>query len=313
MAELIPELASLRAIIRRRFGLPSVTASSGPLSRAPRAGSVQGVDYLRPQVAFVFASEPLASTPVLFHAALCVLVQGAKRASVGGRQYRYEAGSYLLSALSLLADSEVLEATPEQPLLGIVLDLDLRLLARLMVELDDGHPPASPPRVESALVAHSIDAPLASALARLAAVATHDTQWRLLADGLLREVYYHLLVGPAGDLLRERVARAGNLERIAQAIDFIERNLTSSIEVERLARAVGMSPSSLHAQFKAVTSHSPMQFVKRLRLARARTALLAGKSATEAAFESGYHSASQFSRDFRRHFGVPPSKLSRAS
>lgn len=130
-----------------------------------------------------------------------------------------------------------------------------------------------------------------------------------MGQGSLNEVYYRLVTAKGGALVRKRLALSGGLDQIGRAIKHIEDHLTEPLNVEMVARLVGMSPSGFHAKFKEATSQSPMQFVKRLRLNAARNLLLEGHSATEAAFQVGYSSASQFSREFSRQYGLPPSKV----
>ncbi len=132
---------------------------------------------------------------------------------------------------------------------------------------------------------------------------------RLLAAGVQRELLFEVLRGPNGQLLRNFVLRDGSAHRVARVVSFLEKNFREPLDVKAIAKRAGMSSSSLHEHFKRATALSPIQFVKRMRLHQARALLLSGRGASEAAFDVGYTSASQFSREFRRMFGHPPSQV----
>ena len=129
---------------------------------------------------------------------------------------------------------------------------------------------------------------------------------RVLAPNLIREIYYEVLKGPHGKMLRNCVANHSGANRIAPVVHYIENNFHQALDIETIARFAGMSSSSLHEQFKQVTSMSPMKFVKSLRLHRAHSLLLSGSLASEASYSVGYSSPSQFSREFKRFFGETP-------
>ena len=131
---------------------------------------------------------------------------------------------------------------------------------------------------------------------------------KVLASGVVREAIYRVLKGPVGHVLRDCVMRDSSAHRVVRAVRFLEENCERAIGVEEIARHVNMSSSALHHHFKQATMMSPMQFLKKLRLHRARLLLLSGRSAGEAAFAVGYASSSQFSREFRRLFGIPPTQ-----
>ena len=131
----------------------------------------------------------------------------------------------------------------------------------------------------------------------------------MLGPTLIREILYEVLRGPNGHVLRNSLLREGSTNRVAQAVTFVEKNYQEPLDVETLARQAGMSTSALHHHFKQATALSPMQYVKKIRLHQARALLLSGRAAAEAAFEVGYNSPSQFSREFRRLFGVSPKEM----
>lgn len=273
--------------------------------------SPEMLESLRPGLLIARVDKPIPPRAGVYPTAICLIAQGSKVAHVGERAHVYDEGHFLLSTMSMPANSEVVGATPDKPLLSLVLDLDLRRLGRVVAEVHDPNPGNTSELHKTALAAFPIDPLLADAVYRLVRTATDDDEWRVLGEGALDEVYYRLVTGASGGLLRERLARGG-LDNVGRAIRYIEDHLTESLDIKTVARAVGMSASGLHAKFKEATSQSPMQFVKRLRLNRARNALLEGLSVTEAAYAVGYASTSQFSREFSRQYGMPPSKVASA-
>lgn len=162
-----------------------------------------------------------------------------------------------------------------------------------------------------ALSSHPLEPAIAIAMTRLIQISSDERDWRILGEAALREVYYRLLLGSAGPLLRARLGHSGALPQVARAIRFIEENLADPMDVTQLARVAGLSSSGLHEKFRRVTAQSPMQFVKGLRLDRARSLIAGGTGVTEAAMEVGYQSPSQFSREFKRRYGFSPSKAAR--
>lgn len=191
----------------------------------------------------------------------------------------------------------------------MAIDLNLTRLSQVVAEVgpapfDNSSDPEHP-----ALITHRMDRALTDVLVRVLDASQDDTAWRVLSEGLLRELYFRLIQGPAGPSLRERVASVGSSRQVAAAIGYIERNVTNAVSTHSIAKAAGVSVSGLHAKFRAVTGRTPMQFLKRLRLEHARTLLVSGHPVTDASFASGYNSMSQFSREFRREYGAPPSQV----
>ncbi|MEM6457696.1 MAG: AraC family transcriptional regulator [Acidobacteriota bacterium] len=259
----------------------------------------------RPGLAFWRLTDVRPALPAIYHPSFCIVLQGAKCAHLHGAPQVYDPGHYLLSTITLPVESEVLAASAARPLLGLVIELDFTCLGRLLVELGDAElPHAGPP---SALRINPIDVSFARTLLRFLRVAQSDVAWQLLADGLRRELHYHVLAGSNGHIVRDRVERNGKMAQVARAIRFVEDHYDQPLGVDAIARHAGMSASVLHARFKETTGQSPMQFVKKLRLHRASALLVAGASVTQAAYAVGYGSASQFSREYKRLFQTPPS------
>lgn len=253
--------------------------------------------------------EPYPRTPSLYPGSICFLAQGSKAVYLGSFQCNYDPGHFLLSRYNVVADSASPDASPRKPLVGMAIDLSLTRLGQVIAEIGPEPIEGSELAEQPALTTHPMDQALVDVLVRVVDASRDDTEWRVLSEGLLRELYFRLVRGPAAPLLRARAASVGSGSQVAAAIEYIQRNLTDAVSTESIARAAGVSVSGLHAKFKRVTGQAPMQFVKRLRLDRARTLLVSGQSVTEASLGSGYNSMSQFSREFRREYGTPPSQL----
>ena len=273
--------------------------------RTPEEGVTEsGLEGLR----LIRLAGPVGPTPVVYEPSLCVVAQGAKIAHLGDETFVYDGDNYLVCSLTLPVVSEVPRATPGTPFLGLVLPIETQLVGRLLLEMD-GHVdwPALAP--EPSILAGPIDGELGQTMMRLVRVLDDPMDRKVLAPGLVREAVYRVLKGPVGHVLRDGVMRDGSAHRVARAIRFLENNCDRALDVEEIARHANMSSSALHHHFKRATTMSPMQFLKKLRLHRARLMLLSGRSAGETAFAVGYGSSSQFSREFRRLFGVPPTHV----
>jgi len=276
--------------------------------RLPRTG---GLVDLRPGLALFQMNGPIPPMDGVMKPTICFVLQGTKRAEFNGQMHTYEEGSFMLSTLVVPLRGEVVVASRERPVVGISFTLDLQEVARLIAEVGPGAA-VDTGTEPSAISVHDIDAGVLRVLEGLCDATTNDLEWRILADGLRRELLFRVLRHPgAGWQLRQRLKDEASLEQVARAVAYIEAHLTEPLDVDQISRKAGLSPSRLHAKFRAVTSRSPMQFVKHLRLDRARSLLLAGRQVTDAAYTVGYASPSQFSREFRRQYGHPPSAVHR--
>ena len=245
--------------------------------------------------------------PVVYDPSICVIVQGTKRLFFGGRTITYDPRNILVSALTLPLHAEIPEASPEEPFLGFVIRFDPVQVGTLLAEIDSliTWPRDAPPQTISASPLSDV---LARAVTRLIGCLDDAMDRKVLASGVIREILYEVLRGPHGHVLRDRALRDSKVDRAARAVAYVEENFHESLDIETIARRAAMSPSALHQQFKQLTALSPMRYVQHLRLHKARALLLSGQAAAEAGFAVGYNSPSQFSREFRRLFGVPPSR-----
>ena len=258
-----------------------------------------------PGLALRRAEAPSAPVSSTLAPSLCVIAQGAKRVVLGDEVYVYDAHHFLLTAVDLPVMAQVLEASPEQPYLGLILQLDLRVVAQLLV---DSHLP--PPRMPShrrGIAVSPVSLSLLNAFGRLLDLLDAPDDIPILAPLIQREILYRLLVGEQGPRLRQMATAGSQSHQIARAIDWLKTHYSQTLRVDDLAEFAQMSTSAFHHHFRALTSMSPLQFQKWLRLHEARRLMLTEcMDAANAAFQVGYESASQFSREYSRLFGAPP-------
>ena len=241
----------------------------------------------------------------IYRTSLCVVLQGAKEILFGDHALRYGAMSCLVVGLDLPASGRVVEASSDAPYIGITIDLDLTTMRDVLKQLE--MPPAPAAGAGPCLFVREIDDPLADCVLRLIRLSETPDAIPILYPSLMREICYWLLTGPNGGELRNLALPESNSDRVARAIYFLHTNFVQTLRVEKLADVARMSASSFHQHFKALTSMTPLQYQKQLRLLEARRLMVAeASSVAEAAYKVGYESPSQFSREYTRMFGVAP-------
>ncbi len=252
------------------------------------------------------ASEPTRPQCILYRPALCLIVQGAKEMSVGEIGVTCREGQAVVVTQDMPTLIHITQATPERPFVGLGLELDPDEMREVVVKLTRS-PRAQDDAFE--LFVEETSKPIEDCVVRLIGAARHPDALSILHASIMREVYYWLLTGPNGDRISRQLSVTGAAQRIAEVVIYLRQSFTEPIMVEQLAERASMSSSSFHQHFKAVTSVSPLQFLKQLRLTEARRLMLMGSvSVARAAFQVGYESASQFSREYARMFGLPPTK-----
>jgi AraC-like DNA-binding protein len=249
-----------------------------------------------------------APTTPQFHfakPAVYFMVQGKKQLTSGGQTLSYGRSNYLVASIDMPVSSCVIEASTEQPCMGIHLAMQPRELAALMLEAN-----LTPPRSASegpALRVGKVSPPVLDALVRLVDLLDSPADIPVMAPLITREIFFRLLQGDLGGQLAHIALGGGRVMKIAGAIKWLKANFTEPLRIEELAREVNLSQSSLHHQFKAVTGMSPLQFQKALRLEEARRRLLSETTdVTRTGLSVGYESSSQFIREYSRQFGAPP-------
>lgn len=259
-----------------------------------------------PGVALIRWSAPSEPMPVVFDPTLCLVAQGRKRVSAGSALYEYDQARHLIASVAQPVMGSVLEASQDRPYLCLQIDLDMKAIAELCMH----HPSSTPPAdIASGLSVSDTSTELLDAAARLVALLERPDDVPALAPLTLREIHYRLLTGPGGATLRHMAQASSRLNQIGRAVLWIREHFREACRIEQAADVAGMSRSSFHLHFRAVTSLSPIEFRTQLRLQEARTLMVAGgRDAASAGFEVGYSSPSQFSRDYCRLFGLSPAR-----
>ena len=241
----------------------------------------------------------------VYEPALAIIVQGKKKILLGEETYHYGAAQSLVVSVELPVRGFIVEATPDKPYLGVLLKLSPLQLCDIVAQVQ--------PRTETkdgscrGLFVSEMDLPLMDCALRLTQLLDTPQDIPFLAPMIIREIYYRLLTGEQGGAIRQIATSGSNMQRIASVIERLKADFAQSLRVEELAEQANMSASSFHRHFKAVTSMSPLQYQKQLRLLEARRLMLAEDTdATYAAYQVGYESPSQFSREYSRLFGAPP-------
>ncbi|MFI5014108.1 MAG: AraC family transcriptional regulator N-terminal domain-containing protein [Hyphomicrobiales bacterium] len=242
----------------------------------------------------------------VYQPVLCVIAQGRKRLMLGGQVFEYDAAKYLIVSIDLPVTGGVCEASPEAPYLSLSLALDAATLADLLLAMAPG---AAEAALRPGLAVTAVTGDLLDPILRLLRLLDRPADIAMLAPLAEREILYRLLLGEQGALLRQIALADSRLSRISRAIAWIRGNFAAPFRIEAVAEIAGMSPSSFHRHFKAVTTMSPLQYQKQIRLQEARRLLLARASDTAGiGFSVGYDSPSQFSREYSRFFGSPPAR-----
>jgi AraC-like DNA-binding protein len=253
-------------------------------------------------------TEPLGT---MVEPTLAVVAQGVKETELNGRTFTYGPGQFLVVSVELPVIGHLVQASTDEPFLAFVLELRPARIAALLLETAPGAT-ARPGAVDAtpAGIAVSDASPaLLDATGRLLALLDAPRDAAALAAGVEREVLWRLLTGPQGAIVRQIGLADSRLAHVARAIRWIRGHYDETLRVEELAALATMSVSSFHRHFRAVTSMTPIQFQKQIRLREARARLLAEPGdVTGVGFAVGYESPSQFSREYRRMFGVPPSR-----
>ncbi len=256
-------------------------------------------------------TDPVRCAPAVYEPSLVAILNGSKEAILDGRTYVYDSSRYMCCTMSMPVQAGTPAASPENPLLGVYISLDARVMTELAIEMESASGAIRMPRGGPAPQGISLarwDDAFTGALMRLLQLMESPVDTAVLGGGRLREVYYALLKGEAGDSAR-RAFGVGN--EIARAIEYLSARLDEAVTIEDMAAQVGMSRAVFHRKFKQTTTMSPIQFVKSMRLNNAAMKIAGGMNVNEAARDVGYVSSSQFSREFKRMYGQSPRHWSR--
>jgi len=264
-----------------------------------------GVSEPQPGVFLSRFSHTNDPTHTVLEPCFCVIAQGAKTLTLGEDVFRYDPAHYAVTTMGLPLVAEIVEASDRQPYLGLRLTLDPTVVASVILESQ-----AAQPRIESgirALNVSPLDMDLLNATVRLMRLVERPNEYHAVAPLVVREIVYRLLAGAQGNRMRHLASSGGQAHRMVRAINKLRTKYDKPLRIESLAKELGMSLSGFHAHFKSVTAMSPLQYQKQIRLQEARRLMVSENfDAAEAGFKVGYEDASQFNREYKRHFGEPP-------
>jgi AraC-like DNA-binding protein len=274
--------------------------------RIGRTVSEDGAKEMLPGFFFARSSRPLESLNTVYQPAFCLVAQGRKRALLGEEVFRYDPGHYLLFTVDLPLIFQIEKATPDEPYLGLRLDLDPSVVASVLMEANIKIKKGD--ASSKAMDVDSIDANLLDAVVRLVRLADEPASSNILAPLIVKEIIYRLLAGGQGARLGHLLP-SGDTHRISRAIGHLREHFDEPLKIDDVARQLGMSVSGFHHHFKSVTAMSPLQFQKQIRLQEARRLMLGEDlDAASAGFRVGYEDPSYFSRDYKKLFGSPPQR-----
>ena len=256
---------------------------------------------------FIRSDTPTDVIHTVHKPGLCIVVQGRKQVQLWEESYVYDPLNYLVVSVTLPLAGQVTEASSEKPYFCIRLDIDPAEIAQLIADVSPiGVPSQQPHR---GLYLDKIDSSLLDAMLRLVRLLDVPSDIPALAPLALREIFYRLLKGQQGQRLHEIAITDSQTHRVTRAIEWLNNNYAQPLHIDELASYANLSNSTLHHRFKAVTAMSPLQYQKQLRLQHARRLMISeGLDVSTAGFKVGYESPSQFSREYSRMFGAPPSR-----
>ncbi len=299
------------ASVRRPQRVPALAPLLEDYRRSLGRGGPSGVvETGVPGVIFFWDDNPIPRAPLLYNAGIVIIGQGHKVGYLGGRRFVYDADTCLVLGVPVPFECEV-SASPEKPLLGIRIDIDITSLHSLVgrfggrLDFEEGSGGGTHLGVEPV----PMEGSLLDATKRLIACLGDPMDRQVVGPAAVDEIVYRVLRGQQGHVLYELTQHHTPYASIAKALERMHRDYRETLSVEELAKESAMSASSFHRAFKRVTGESPLQYLKKLRLLKAKGLLvLDGMRVEEAATGVGYVSASQFSREFKRYFKVPPSE-----
>ncbi|MDD4274835.1 MAG: AraC family transcriptional regulator [Desulfobacter postgatei] len=272
---------------------------------AKRLTHTNRLETVIPGLLFSKYDGPTEPVGYMHKPSICMALQGVKRIILGEEAYVYDAYHFLLTSVDLPVMVQVVEASPEVPYLGLVLTIDLKMVSQMMV--DSSLPLPQLRQASRAMAVSKGDVKLLNAFHRLVDLQDTPDDIPILSALIQREIVYRLLVGDQGNRLRQMAVAGSHSSQIGKSVQWLKENFTKPLRVDDLANLAGMSSSTFHQHFRALTAMSPLQYQKWMRLHESRRLMLTDRlDAATAAFQVGYESPSQFSREYSRLFGAPP-------
>jgi AraC-like DNA-binding protein len=264
-------------------------------------------------VLFFQETKYIPRKPMVYNPGICIVVQGHKIGYLGGRKFRYDANHYLVTSVTMPFECETF-ASPVEPLRGLYIDIDMGQLRDMTGRIDlhkeigNGGNRTLPRGIGPAVM----DKDMLDATTRLVKCLQSESESQILGPGLVREILYRVLCSTQAPVLYSLATHNGTFSQVARVLKIMQSDYAENLDVEHLANTAHLSVSAFHRAFKEITSDSPMQYLKKIRLTKARDFMVQeSMKAYIAADKVGYESPCQFSREFKRHFGQSPAEMMR--
>lgn len=264
-------------------------------------------------VRFFKESKPVRRRPMLYNPGICIIASGHKIGHLAGQSFRYDADNYLVTSVAMPFETET-HPDGNEPLLGMFIDIDMAQLIDLISQMDLQGEIAKVTENDFplGLGPSAMDEDMKDAAFKLLKALQSERDAKILAPGLVREIYYRALCGSQAPVLYSLAKGSNSFSQVARVINMMEIDYSKKLDVEKLAGTANMSVSAFHKAFKEITADSPLQYLKKIRLTRAKDLIVQrNMKAYLAADKVGYDSPSQFSREFKRYFGQSPAEVIR--
>lgn len=258
-----------------------------------------------PGVSIVRSESPSGLVHAVFKPLVCLILQGGKKVMIGSKVFQFAGGDSLIVTANAPTISQITKASRERPYLAVVIELEPATVTELASSLEEEPSTADPSVVQADCTHIEVEA----TISRMMHLLDRPLSLPTLLPAYMRELHYWLLLGKHGFALRRYAALSGNDQGIGRAVAILHKKFAEPLSIRKLASAAGMSSSSFHQHFREATASTPLQFQKQLRLIEAKRLMLSeGWNASNAAFEVGYESINQFTREYGRTFGAPPAR-----
>ncbi len=255
------------------------------------------------------STQPYPHQPEVYPPAIVIGAQGRKIVYLEGERYEYGNGNLMALFVPMAVECEGVEASLEKPMLTAIITIDLNRITKMILNMDRFEKTPVKPDTgnSSAIFSAPIKDNLLDATIRLLRTVDNPSEAAILAEAIIDEIYFRILSEEQGGRLKYLLQQRGQIQQVSKAVEHLHQHLDQPVSVDDLADIVNMSSSGFHKKFKQVMHLSPLQYAKAIKLNRAQTYIMDGKSVTEASYMVGYNNLAQFSREYKRHFGILPS------
>jgi len=255
-------------------------------------------------------SEPYKLTPQVYEPCIMIGAQGKKNIFLDGKRYDYNPGNLMTLFAPMPLECELIEASPEKPLLVAIIQFDRSRISQMILKIEQAAPQISKqdtPNNVSGIFSAPLKQSLLDVMIRLLKTLDDPNEAIILGESIIDEIYFRILSDEQGGMLKYHLQQSGQIHEILKTVEYLHQNLDKSMSIDELAEFVNMSSSGFHKKFKEVMHLSPLQFAKSIKLNKAQSYIMEGKNVSEAGFMVGYNSSAQFSREYKRFFGMSPS------